>query len=245
MRDFLVFTLFAPMASHGDVAGHARRGGHAWPARSAVLGLIGAALGVKRDDDEGQRALADGYGVAVLVLKPGAILRDYHTVQTVPAAKVKSPATRAEAVAAAASIDGLNTIVSQREYRMDTHFRACLYARGQARWPLKTICDALERPGFVLYLGRKACPLAAPLDPRIRPAADAREALLLPDPKFDAAWSVPDARALTLVSDPDGIPDDLKGARRESRWDQPVDRRRWHFAPRDAIVVPLDAADGS
>ena len=54
LSSFTVFSLVAPMGSFGGPAGHERRGSNSWPGRSAVLGLIGAALGVRRTDKEGQ-----------------------------------------------------------------------------------------------------------------------------------------------------------------------------------------------
>ena len=94
MAEFVVFTLAAPMGAFGDLAGHERRNSGAWPARSAVLGLVGAALGVRRDDAPGQQALA-GWRVAISVLSRGTAFRDFQTVQTVPTARVKRPSHQA------------------------------------------------------------------------------------------------------------------------------------------------------
>ena len=84
MREYLVFDLSAPMGAFGSYAGHERRGSEIMPPRSAVLGLLGAALGIERSDHDGQAALRR-YRVAVRLLAQSAPLRDYHTVQTVPA----------------------------------------------------------------------------------------------------------------------------------------------------------------
>lgn len=243
MRDHLVITLAAPLVSHGDLAGHERRGGAAWPGRSAVLGLVGAALGLRRSDAEGQRALNEGYGVAVLVHRPGEILRDYHTAQTVPSAKVKRPATRADALQRGRAAGALNTVISIREYRMDALFKACLYVRGTPHWSLEGLRQALLRPRFAVYLGRKSCPLAAPMNPRIVRANDAHDALLPADPEAEERPGIAsDTDPETLIVDPDGLAEVPAAARRERRWDVPGDRRGWHFAPREAIVIPLRTA---
>lgn len=240
MREHLVFTLAASLASHGDLAGHQRRGGAAWPGRSAILGLVGAALGLERADADAQRALNDGYGVAVLVRKPGDILRDYHTTQTVPSAKVKRPSTRADALARGRSASGLNTVISIREYRADVAYEVCLYARDTARWSLDEIREALLRPRFVLYLGRKSCPLATPMSPRPVTASDARAALLAKTNRPSPSEAILGChRAETLIVEPDGLAGVPPEARRERRWDVPLDRQGWHFAAREAFVIPL------
>nr|WP_284509571.1 CRISPR-associated protein Cas5 [Salinivibrio costicola] len=48
MRDYLVFRLYGPLASWGEPAVGGDRPTSAYPSRSAVLGLLGAALGIKR-----------------------------------------------------------------------------------------------------------------------------------------------------------------------------------------------------
>ena len=88
MPDFLIFTLAGSLASFGDVAGHERRGSWTWPGRSAVLGLLAAALGIRRDGDFTK---LDRLRVAVAVFDTGAALRDYHTVQTVPTSAARRP----------------------------------------------------------------------------------------------------------------------------------------------------------
>ena len=99
MTEYLVFTLAAPIGSFGGLAGHEWRGSNNWPKRSGILGLLGAALGIERYDAEGQRTLRQ-WKVAVSVLLESVPLQDFHTVQTVPNAKVKRPDTRRQALKA-------------------------------------------------------------------------------------------------------------------------------------------------
>ena len=47
MVEHLVFTLCATLAANGDLAGHERRGTLTWPGRSAILGLLAAARGIR------------------------------------------------------------------------------------------------------------------------------------------------------------------------------------------------------
>ena len=62
MSNHLVFTLHATIGSFGALAVGERRGGFERPAKSAVLGLVAAALGLERDDEEAQIALASDFG---------------------------------------------------------------------------------------------------------------------------------------------------------------------------------------
>lgn len=216
MPEFLVFTLAAPMGSFGDVAGHERRGSQLMPGRSAILGLIGAALGVRRADAAGQAAL-DVWQIAVATLASGTPLRDFHTAQAVPTARIKRPNSRREALAALRPED--NPILTTRDYLTDCAFAVALWG-GDA----EAVEQALKTPVFTPYLGRKSCPLSMPMAPRRITAETPAQALA-----FAAAppW-LPGAKPLHIASDPyPGQP-----GRIETRWDQPRDRAAWHFAPR-------------
>ena len=176
---YLVFQLLAPLASWGEVAVGEYRGSHDYPGESALLGVLGAALGVRRDDEAAQAALRDAYGFALGVLSTGSLLRDYHTAQ-VPgrtALKGRPHATRRDELAMPKR--ELNTILSTRDYRQNA---ACLVAvqckaGGTPPYALDALAEALCKPHFVLYLGRKSCPPAAPLAPQVLDAASAQEAL--------------------------------------------------------------------
>lgn len=224
MAEHLVFSLVATLASNGDLAGHERRGTLGWPGRSAILGLLGAALGLRRDDAAGQAALAP-LQMAVAVHDEGSLLRDYHTVQSVAAAAAKRPDTRREALQRAGR--KANTTITLRDYRCGVAYAVAIW--GVPAAPLEA---ALLRPIFTLYLGRKSCPLAAPPAPRIVEAAGPLEALGAAQwPEFRA---VPVAAA--VYSDVD-----LGGGLRERRNDAPLDRGPWHFASREVHVLRTGA----
>src|SRR5680860_988632 len=82
MAEYLVFTLAANLSAMGGPAGHERRGTMTAPGKSAVIGLLGAALGLDRADTDGFAPL-DALNLAVSRIVDGNHLRDYHTVQTV------------------------------------------------------------------------------------------------------------------------------------------------------------------
>lgn len=222
MAEHLVFTLTAAFGAMGDLAGHERRGTLTWPGRSAVLGLVAAALGIRRDDPVGLATL-EPLRMAVALFDDGEPLRDYHTVQTIPTAAAKRPDSRPAAFATAEC--NINTTVTLRDYRMGSLFGVALWGA-----PLEGLAGALERPVFTLYLGRKSCPLAAPLAPRIVEAdgpAAALHSLALPP------WRT-GAIARQLVGD---IGTGLTG-RIETRQDQAIDRMKWHFVAREVVFAP-------
>ena len=224
MHEYLVFVLCAPMGAFGSYAGHERRGSDLVPPRSAVLGLLGAALGVERADADGQAALRR-YGVAARSLTHSAALRDYHTVQTVPA-KVKHPAGRRAAIDRIGR--DINTTITVRDYRTDVAVAVAVWGRDE-RWSLAQVAAALRQPAFVLFLGRKSCPLAAPVNPCIVEAPDPVAALR---DCTAPIWlrHVADIAPGPITSDPfyGGTPDRVEQAPVE-----PLDRTVWHFGQGD------------
>ncbi len=231
MREYLVFTLTAMLAAMGGPAGHERRGTETWPGRSTVLGILAAALGVRRNGDF---SALDQLGLAIAVFEQGGYLRDWHTVQTVPTAAVKSPQTRAQALKAASSGHALKTTITKRDYRV-----APLY--GVAVWngDLDRLRQALETPEFTLYLGRKSCPLAFPVSPKIVHTNDPAKALAHVElPSWHAK-----AQAGILVSSPEAL-NGLEAKQTHVRHDDPIDRETWHFGLREEAVYDVDIVPG-
>ena len=104
--------LQAPLASWGDTAVGEYRPSIDYPGQSALVGLLGAALGLRREEEAAHAALAASYGFAVGIQSGGHLLRDYHTAQ-VPgqtALKKRPHATRRDELAVPKS--DLHTILS-------------------------------------------------------------------------------------------------------------------------------------
>ncbi|MDO5632324.1 MAG: type I-E CRISPR-associated protein Cas5/CasD [Paracoccus sp. (in: a-proteobacteria)] len=225
MGDYLIFQLTAALGAMGEFAGHERRGSLIWPGRSALIGMFGAALGLRRGDDF---SALDPLHMAVAIFDAGEALRDYHTVQTVPGAAARQPQSRPQALRDTRA--KLNTTITLRDYRT-----APLYGVGVWGGDLAVLAEALRRPVFTLYLGRKSCPLAAPLNPQIV-AADSPEQAL-------AGLSLPvwrsGAQAQVMASD-----DTASADRLETRHDIATDRSRWHFAPRQVAMRVVDIRPG-
>ena len=221
MRNYVVLTLIAPMGAFGDLAGHEQRGTWSWPGRSALLGLIGAVLGVRRNDREGQAALGV-WQTAVEVLMSGVQWRDFHTIQTVPSARIKHPATRRDALSALGPKD--NGLITRRDYHSDCAFAVALWGGDGA-----TLCAALEHPHFIPYLGRKSCPLSAPMAPRHIQAESVQAAL--EHAKLPGFLPAPEGARL-IASD-----EDPGSGWNETRWDLPLDREDWHFGARRVYMI--------
>lgn len=172
--DLLIFQLYGPLASWGTPAVGESRPSSDHPGRSALLGLLAAALGIERSDSAGQQALAKSVRFAVKQLSPGQVIRDFHTVQVPKRDRKARYATRKDEMAF--SSDRLNTIISRREYRCDGLWRVGVVTTDASDWTLQELEAALRQPVFSLYLGRKSCPLAAPLSPQIVKAEGIQQA---------------------------------------------------------------------
>lgn len=248
MRDHLVFTLWAPLAAMGEIAVGERRTGFDRPAKSAVLGLLAAALGIERDAEATHLRIAEGYGLAIRVAVVGSILIDYHTAQVPPAKKGRRWATRRSELANAE----LGTVLSKREYRESPHFTLAVWANDSAPHALDHLANALRRPRFTLYFGRKACPLGLPPAPRIVAAENLADAFR----HYDEMQSIDERRVIqhmgsqdrigriyAEVEEQDRLGPGLRANRIERRRDVPLSRRRWQFGLREELVVEPVASE--
>jgi CRISPR system Cascade subunit CasD len=259
MRDYLVFQLYGPLAAWGDIAVGETRPSAITPTKSAVLGLVGAALGLRRPDTartEAERAvwetrhsaLADGYGMAVRIEALGLPLTDYHTAQVPSSGSGRNRkvfSTRRSELTHGHKSD-LNTVLSRREYRQDAFYAVVLWARTNAPHTLCELRRALLEPCFTLYLGRKSCPLALPLQPEVKSAEAVEDTLAsmnleailaqLAEAGGDTGWKKLHARFQTgtplLLWDGDAETR-LSPEQTVTRRDTTLSRHRWQFTVRD------------
>lgn len=228
--DYLVFQLHGPMASWGASAVGESRPTADHPGRSALLGLIAASLGIRRDDNTAQQALGDALMFAVKQLSPGSLIRDFHTIQVPGRNRKAQYRTRKEELGTPK--DRLNTIISRREYRCDGLWYVAVSLAAESDWTLQDLAEALKRPVFTPYLGRKACPLSAPLAPRIVEAAGIREALS----EGFSAFHDEQVRWLSLDNTFDffweGAAGDIEVQDTRYPEDDVVSRNRWQFRGR-------------
>lgn len=136
MPHTLLLPLVGPMQSWGTRSRFSDRDTHREPTKSAVLGLVCAALGRGRSEPlDDLTALRFG----VRADQPGQPQRDYQTAQETP----HDSAT-----------------LSLRHYLADARFLAGL--EGEDRALLETLAAALRNPVWALSLGRKSYPLTLP-----------------------------------------------------------------------------------
>lgn len=133
----------APMQSWGTRSRGVIRDTATEPTKSGVIGLLAAALGRPRDDDAAVARLAE-LRLAVRIDREGILERDFHTTQNVPTT----------------AGTGHRTIVSERYYLADALFLVVLEGDPEM---LTALHEAVQRPHWPLFFGRRAFVPARPL----------------------------------------------------------------------------------
>ncbi|AEH61397.1 CRISPR-associated protein Cas5 family [Methanosalsum zhilinae DSM 4017] len=237
MKDYLIFRIYAPIASWGDIAIGTHRPTFDHPSKSAIFGLLAAALGIDRDDDEAHLKLNSSYNYGVLVNSHGNMLRDYHTSQ-VPGKSKKTHSSRKEELET--DDNNLNTIISTRDYYSDCLYTIILSSKSEEPpYPFSMLIDKLNNPSFNLYLGRKSCPLSLPLDPKVVSASNMKEALLITD--FRDRIFIPELNSSQNCrfywEDPD---ENIDSDQVISKYDEILSRKRWQFSRRNEYYAMVN-----
>ncbi|MFF2818212.1 type I-E CRISPR-associated protein Cas5/CasD [Kitasatospora cineracea] len=123
------------------------------PTRSALVGLIAAALGRELDADNSDLARLC---FTIRIDRPGQIETDFHTIGGGYPPDLTPP------LAKGGHRSKGGTIVTYRDYLADAAFTVA--ATGD-RAVLDRASRALERPFYPPYLGRRSCPPDVPLVP--------------------------------------------------------------------------------
>ncbi|MGF0103836.1 type I-E CRISPR-associated protein Cas5/CasD [Ligilactobacillus ruminis] len=135
----ITIRLAAPLQSYGNVATFNHRTTSLHPTKSAIIGIIAAALGYRREDNNILKL--NQLKFAVRVDQPGTVMEDFQTVEW-----NKSKGSK----------------LTYREYIQDAVF---LVAFGSDDDELMdNIFNALRRPKFALFLGRRSNPPAGVLE---------------------------------------------------------------------------------
>lgn len=170
----LGFVLDAPLQAWGVESRFQRRGTGIHPSKSALLGLLAAALGIDKHDPAEAvrleplrvlrlttcrvpRGVSDGTdGLA-------GRLTDYHTI----GGGYDTGTDRGYLSTPRKAGGGpFGTVVTQREYLTDAVFVAILTG---PRTTLEAASRALENPVWGVWLGRKCCPPATPVRASVSP----------------------------------------------------------------------------
>jgi CRISPR system Cascade subunit CasD len=163
MRKHLILKLQGPMQAWGRESFEGLRPSELFPGRSALLGLLGACLGIERTDREQQQALADSVAFAVRVDRQGQKMTDYHTVK--------------DAREDYRGLKSHDTIQTWREYWQDASYTVAVWNNEEPAISLETIEHAVRQPVYTPVLGRRSCPLGRPLFETVLLAESALSAL--------------------------------------------------------------------
>ena len=213
----LLLTLTGPLQAWGASSRFVRRGTESAPTKSGVLGLLAAAQGRRRADPLEDLA---GLRFGVRIDQPGRMVRDFQTAR---------------------SLDGRQTMpLSYRFYLADAVFLAAV--EGECGF-LDVLAEALRRPVYPLYLGRRSCPPSGPLLPKVLDGTV--EAVLATEPWAARAWyrrspaiaRSPEVHVETVIDCPPGT------AKAVTVRDQPIsfdpERREygWRTVRYDSVLV--------
>jgi CRISPR system Cascade subunit CasD len=133
----LMLKLAGPLQSWGASSRFSRRGTEIAPTKSGVIGMLAAAKGIRRTEPLTELL---GLEFGVRLDQPGQILRDFQTAR---------------------SLNGRDAApLTYRFYLSDAVFLAGVSGEREL---LHGLDEALRRPRFPLYLGRRSCPPAGPV----------------------------------------------------------------------------------
>lgn len=172
----ILWTVHGALSAWGGPAPGTIRPTANHPTKSAIVGMVAAAMGVDHDHRERLLYLEQRLGYAVRTDHAGVRIRDHHTAQSAPQKlgvhhrSRKSELERDPAV--------LYTIISSRDYLCDAHWTVCLWPkqRDEADDDLERIRASLCEPVFTPYLGRKSCPFSLPMAPQVIASKTLKEA---------------------------------------------------------------------
>lgn len=138
----ILLKLKGPMQSWGTSSHFETRNTDYYPSKSAVIGIIAACFGYRRDQEQQIKELNE-LDFALRVDQQGMLLRDYHIAQ-----KYKETG------------EFEKTYVTNRYYMEDAVFVIAISHASDQQ--VEEIYEALQHPYFSPFMGRRSCPV--PLD---------------------------------------------------------------------------------
>ncbi|QSV44699.1 type I-E CRISPR-associated protein Cas5/CasD [Geobacter benzoatilyticus] len=176
MRDYLILKLQGPMQSWGEHTFEGKRPSGNFPTRSALLGLLGACLGIRRNEAGRLQQLADSVAFAVRKEERFRIRHDGRKT-SLPIIKATDYHTVRDAREDYSGLKSHETIQTWREYLFDAVYTVVAWNTDVAMISLVELEQAVKSPHFTPYLGRRSCPLSRPLFEASFSAANACDAL--------------------------------------------------------------------
>jgi CRISPR system Cascade subunit CasD len=174
--DALAFYIDAPLQSWGASSKYQYRETNGFPTKSAVTGLVAAAMGIDKHGAGEARELAPLAGLSLTVVRlPKASaapsrLTDFHTIGG--GYDKKASLRQKMSIPQKATGAPFGTVITRRGYLLDSAFAVLLEGGAEV---LAGVRRALLDPVWGVWFGRKACIPASPLSPTL--AATRQEAL--------------------------------------------------------------------
>ncbi len=177
MPEYLILKCQGAMQAWGGHTYEDFRPSLVFPTRSAVVGLLGACLGIPRQQPEQLKQLDNSFQLTVL--SHPRLIETSHLAKTEKNNSVSMvKITDYHTVLNARRSDGKkreDAIVSRREYLCDAEFTLALFFHETDM--LQRVIDAIKKPVFTPFLGRRSCPLQRPLFEQVIRADSAQQAL--------------------------------------------------------------------
>ncbi len=134
----ILLKLSGPLQSYGTSSYFQTRYTDYYPSKSAVLGLLAACLGYRRDEEEKLRELST-LKFAVRIDQQGGLLKDYHI-----------------AITDKEIVEIPQTYVTNRYYLEDALFVVALSGMNEL---IDTLIEAIKSPYFQPFMGRRSLPV--------------------------------------------------------------------------------------
>ncbi|MEN9358903.1 MAG: hypothetical protein RL095_438 [Verrucomicrobiota bacterium] len=180
----LVMRLQGPLQSWGIDSRFDERRSDDFPSKSALIGLISAAMGLEKGSPREALVLPRLAAMELLVVRETqeepVRLRDFHTVRNVRRAEPPSSNPNSKSKSAIKEVD-----VTRRDYLCGCGFLAFFSGEPEL---IAEVAAALRDPVYGIWLGRKCCLPSAPVFAGVYP--DEASALLaeLKVPLDERAW---------------------------------------------------------
>lgn len=134
----ILLKLAGPLQSWGSDSHFETRKTDRYPSKSAIVGLLAACMGYRRDEDDKIREL-NSLDFAVRVEQEGVVIKDFHTAKMCD----KNGSLK-------------RTYVTNRYYLQDAIFMVALSGNDEL---IDKILEGLKNPYFQPFLGRRSLPL--------------------------------------------------------------------------------------
>jgi CRISPR system Cascade subunit CasD len=209
----LAFLIDAPLQSWGSSSRFQRRDTEGFPTKSALVGVLAAALGIDKNGKDEAERLASLTGLGVTVYRLPCFdsptverLSDFHTIGG-GYEKGASPMEKLS-ISQKASGAPFGTVITRRTYLTGARFIAVFFGETPV---VRSAATALENPKWGVWFGRKTCLPAMPLTPIT--ASTNTEAVQYLLSKI-RQWEQETNRKSTIHDPPN--PDELE------RWEEPM-----------------------